>query len=140
MQEVHIVSEGGRVKVEADNQGVFIRAELLNASVHDQNLFHGAIKDLLSPIENPRYLLIPRGKFGGYRYRYALACPEVLGTRSEYAECLARKLRRSMGNIETVYTRTEKGRKLILTCRKASYITYNDEILYGRRKRVSRWE
>ena len=140
MQEVHLVSEDARVKVKADNQGIYINTELLNASVHDQNLFHGAIKELLSPIDNPRYLLIPRGRFGGYSYRYALACPEVLGTKSEYAECLANKLKSSMGNIDTVYTRSEKGRKLILTCRQASYITYNEKILYRRRKRVSRWE
>ena len=140
MQEVGLVSEGARVKVAADYMGIFIETELLNASVHDQNLFHEAIKELLSPIENPRYLLIPRGKFGGYRYRYALACPEVLGRKSEYAECLAEKLKRSMGNMETVYTRTAQGRKLILTCRRKSYITRNDNELYGRRKRVSRWE
>ena len=140
MQELRLVSDGARVRVEADYMGIFIETELLNASVHDQNLFHEAIKELLSPIENPRYLLIPRSKFGGYNYRYALACPEILGTRSEYAECLARKLKRSMGNMETVYTRTAEGRKLILTCRRKSYITRNDEEVYGRRKRVSRWE
>ena len=140
LQEISLVSKGARVKVEADYLGIYIETELLNASVHDQNLFHAAIKELLSPIENPRYLLIPRNKFGRFRYRYALACPEILGSRSEYAECLAGKLKHSMGNIETVYTRTEKGRKLILACRKASYITYNDNVLYGRRKRVSRWE
>lgn len=140
MQELSLISEGARVRVEADYMGIFIETELLNASVHDQNLFHEAIKELLSPIENPRYLLIPRTKFGGYKYRYALACPEILGTRSEYAECLAKKLKRSMGNMETVYTRTAEGRKLILTCRRLSYITRNDEELYGRRKRVSRWE
>ena len=140
MQELSLVSEGARVRVEADYMGIFIETELLNASVHDQNLFHEAIKELLSPIENPRYLLIPRSKFGGYRYRYALACPEILGTRGEYAECLARQLKRSMGNIETVYTRSAEGRKLILTCRRRAYITHNDEEVYGRRKRVSRWE
>ena len=140
MQEVGLVAEGARVNVEADYLGIYLETELLNASVHDQNLFHTAIKELLSPIENPRYLLIPRSKFGRYRYRYALACPEILGTRGEYAECLAKKLKRSMGNIDAVYTRTQQGRKLILTCRRASYITRNDEELYGRRKHVSRWE
>ena len=140
MQELGMVSKDARVKVKADNQGIFIQAELLNATTHDQNLFHSAIKDLLSPIENPRYLLIPVNKFGRLRYRYALACPEILGSKNEYAECLASKLKRSMGKIETIYTRTEKGRKLILTCRKASYITKNDSILYGRRKHISNWE
>lgn len=140
MKKFNLVSEGARVKAEADNRGIFIHVELLNASVHDQNLFHGAIKELLSPIENPRYLLIPRKRGGDYRYRYALACPEVLGTRSEYAEYLAKELNRSIRNMAIVFTRTEQGRKLILTCRKASYITYNDNVLYGRRKHISRWE
>ena len=140
MQELNLVDECARVKVEADPQGIFIHTELLNASVHDQNLFHNAIKELLSPIENPRYLLIPRSRFGGFRYRYALACPEILGTKSEYAECLAKHLKRSMGNIQTVYTRTDRGRKLIIACRRLSYITYNEEVLYGRNKRISRWE
>lgn len=54
MKKFNLVSEGARVKAEADNRGIFIHVELLNASVHDQNLFHGAIKELLSPIENPR--------------------------------------------------------------------------------------
>lgn len=140
MQECKLVSQTARVKVEADGEGIFIQTELLNASVHDQNVYHQAIKELLSPIENPRYLLIPRTRFGGFSYRYALACPEVLGAKSEYAECLAKILKRSMGKMETVYTRNERGRKLILTCRKVSYITYNENVLYGRRKRVSRWE
>ena len=140
MQELNLVSKGARVQVIADDEGLYFITELLSASVHDQNLFHEAIKELFSPIENPRYLLIPRRKSGKFLYRYSLACPEILGTRSEYAECLAEKLKRSMGNIEPVYTRTEKGRKLIMTCRKASYLSYNDRVLYGRRKRVSRWE
>ena len=140
MQEVGLVSEGARVRVEADHLGIFLETELLNATVHDQNLFHNAIKELLSPIENPRYLLIPRSRFGGFRYRYALACPEILGTKSEYAECLAKNLKRSMGNMQTVYTRTDRGRKLIIACRRLSYITYNEEMLYGRNKHVSRWE
>ncbi|MCH5160819.1 MAG: DEAD/DEAH box helicase family protein [Clostridiales bacterium] len=140
MQEVGLVADGARVNVIADDEGLYFLTELLNASVHDQNLFHQAIKELFSPIENPRYLLIPRGKFGRYRYRYALACPEALGSKNEYAKCLAKHLQKSMGNIETVYTRTEQGRKLILTCRKHSYITYNYNELYGRRKHISRWE
>ena len=140
MQQLEIISKDARVKVKADSQGIFIQTELLNATTHDQNIFHTAIKELLSPIENPRYLLIPVNRFGRMRYRYALACPEVLGAKNEYAECLASKLKRSMGKIETVYTRTEKGRKLIVTCRKASYITKNDEILYGRKKHISNWE
>lgn len=140
MQEVNIISKGAHVKVEANNEGTVIKTELLNASVHDQNIFHNAIKELLSPIENPRYILIPRGIFNSRRFNCALACPEALGVKSEYAKCLAAKLKRTIGKIDTVYTRTEQGRKLILKCRKFSYITYNDSLINGTRKHISRWE
>jgi len=140
MKEVGLISEGARVRTQSDTLGIWIRTELLNASVHDQNLFHSAVEQMLSPITNPRYLLIPRGKLGGDCYRYALACPEALGAKASYAECLAKHLRRSLGRIQVVYTRNEDGRKLILKCRAASYITYNEQTLARRKKKVSRWE
>lgn len=140
LQEVGIISDGTRVKVQSDSQGTVIKTELLNASVHDENIFHKALKELLSPIENPRYLLIPHGIFGARRYNCALACPEALGVKNEYAKCLADLLKRSLSKIDTVYTRTEEGRKLILKCRKASYISYNASLINGTRKHVSRWE
>ena len=140
MQENGMVSADARAKVEADEHGMYVRVELLNASVHDQNVFHSAIKQMLSPIENPRYIIIPRGMFGSFKYRGALACPDCLGAKSQYAQCLAKKLKRSMGGVQVVYTRTQNGRKLILQCRKRSYITYNDKVLYQRKKAISRWE
>ncbi|MDE6373326.1 MAG: hypothetical protein K2L72_02400, partial [Clostridia bacterium] len=83
--------------------------------------------------------LIPRNICGNYRYRGALACPDDLGSKNEYAQLLTDRLKKSTGKLATVYTRTERGRKLILKCRRHAYITRNDEILYGRRKHVSRW-
>lgn len=140
MQEKSMVSNDARVKVNADENGLYVKVELLNASVHDQNVFHTAIKQLLSPIENPRYIIILRGLFGRLRYINALACPDILGSKSEYAHCLAQKFKRSMGKVQMIYTRTQNGRKFILKCRKLSYITYNDKTLYKRKKMISRWE
>ena len=45
-----------------------------------------------------------------------------------------------VSGVQVVYTRTQNGRKLILQCRKRSYITYNDKVLYQRKKAISRWE
>ena len=140
MKDKGIISDDANVKVEAGEYGLYIKMELLNASVHDQNVFHAAVKQLLSPIENPRYIIVPRGIFGKLKYRYALACPDVLGAKGEYVQCLAKKLKLSMGKVEAVYTRTQDGRKLILECRKRSYITYNSGTLYGIKKRISHWE
>ncbi len=140
MQELEMIGRDARVMVAEDGQGICISVELLGASVHDQNLFHNAIAELLSPIRNPRYLLIRRGKNGRLQNKTALACPEILGSKNQYAACLAGHLKRSMGDVEPVYTRTEEGHKLMLVCKRTSYITRNHQQFYGRKKHISRWE
>ncbi|MCH5163858.1 MAG: DEAD/DEAH box helicase family protein [Clostridiales bacterium] len=123
--ELRIISADARVVVNSDPGGIVVQAELKNASIRDTQIFHTAIKELLSPIKNPRYLLIPRALVFGLRYSNALACPEILASKAEYANCFIRHLKKSMGKMEAIYTRNENGRKLILKCRKRAYITRN---------------
>ena len=44
----------------AHKQLFFVALHLRNASIHDQNIFNTAMAEMLSPIENPRYLLIAK--------------------------------------------------------------------------------
>ena len=134
LKEAGLIGDG-ELKVDGDAEGTAISISLANASVHDQNVFHTAIGQMLSPIENPRYLLIPKGIFG-YRYRGALACPEIIGAKREYADILAAELKKSAGKIDAVYTRTERGRKLILKCWRNSYITQNAGAIYEICRRI----
>ncbi|MDE6074958.1 MAG: hypothetical protein K2G26_00805, partial [Clostridia bacterium] len=129
MKDAGIINKDAKLNVDGNKSGTFILVELTNASVHDKHVFHNAVNQMLSPIESPRYLLIPRGRLGGYRYKCALACPDVLGAKKEHAEMLARRLGRSMGKIDTIYTRTKDGRKLIIKCRNNSYITKNENAI-----------
>ena len=69
----------------------------------------------------------------------SFACPSVIGKKKEYAEILTEKLKKSTGNFEPVYTRREDGRRLILKCRKYSYITVNEKAM-GKKYTVSHWE
>lgn len=138
MQEFSFISPDARVAVEKNSGGVAVSVELLNASVHDQSLFHAALRDMFSPIRNPRYILIPE-RFGVFSYYRAMACPEILATRGEYAEGLAHNLRRTTGRLIAVYTRTERGRRFLLKCRKSAFVTKNYNLIHGT-KRLSRWE
>ncbi|MBO5269247.1 MAG: hypothetical protein J6B77_00570, partial [Clostridia bacterium] len=95
--------------------------------------------EMLSPIENPRYLLIAKSWLRGYRYALSFACPSVIGKKKEYAEVLARHLKASTGNFDVVYAHREDGRRLILKCRKHSYITFNERAM-GKKYKVSHWE
>lgn len=137
LQECNLISSGARL--ESENAVAFVRLSLRNASIHDQNVFNKAISELLSPIENPRYLLIRKSWFRRFDYRYAFACPSVLGKKKEYAETLARNLKGNTGTFETVFAHREDGRKLILKCRRKAFITYNQKILTKKYK-VSHWE
>ena len=94
--------------------------------------------EMLSPIQNPRYILIAKNRFG-YKYKISFACPSVIGKKKEYVEILAEKLKNTTGNFEPVYTHKEDGRKLILKCRKNSYITANSKAI-NKKYKVSHWE
>ncbi len=128
-------------KVEArEGKGLsYVSISLRNADTHDQNIFNTAMAELLSPIENPRYLLIKKGCILPYRYRYSFACPSIIGRKKEYVEILAQKLKSTTGNFQPVYTRNENGRALILKCRKNSYITCNQKLM-DKKYKVRRWE
>ena len=137
MQELSLISGGAKLFVTMKD-GVFVTVELANASLHDQEVFHHAISDLFSPIRSPRYVCMP--VFWGVRsYWRAVACPDILGAKKEYAQALARNLRKVTGRLCVIYTRTEGGRRLILKCRRRSYISKNYAMISSSRQ-ISRFE
>lgn len=85
--------------------------------------------EMLSPIENPRYILIAKNIFNRYDCTLSFACPSIIGKKKECVELLAKKLKNTTGRFEPIFTRREDGRKLILKCRKNSYITFNEKIM-----------
>lgn len=139
LQECGLISSSAKVEAMHDKEFSIVSIFLRNASIRDQNIFNTAISEMLSPIENPRYILIAETKFKRYNYTLSFACPSVIGKKREYADVLAEKLKKIAGRFDVVYTRKENGRNLILKCRKESYITYNEHII-NKKFRVSPWE
>ncbi len=139
LNECELIAHSTRVEATLDKNALFVTLKLNNASVRAQNIFNTAMAEMLSPIQNPRYILIAKHFGEKYDYRLSFACPTVIGKRKEYVEILADKLKRLTANFVPVYTHKEEGRKLILKCRKRSYITYNERVVKGKYK-VSRYE
>ncbi len=127
-----LIASSAKVETVADRQNSCVSLYLRNASVHDQNVFNTAMAELLSPIENPRYILIAKMTKNRYRYRLSFACPTVIGKKKEYVQILSKELRNTTGRFEPVYAHGEGGRRLILKCRKASYITLNNKVINKR--------
>ena len=136
--ECDLISPSAKVETTAHKQLYFVALHLRNASIHDQNIFNTAMAEMLSPIENPRYILIAKTKLKRYDYELSFACPSIIGKKKEYVEVLAEKLKATTGNFEPIYTHREDGRMLILKCRKRSYITFNERAM-GKKYKVSHW-
>jgi len=132
------ISPSAKVETALNKKWGFVTLQLRNASMHDQNVFNTAMWEMLSPIDNPRYILIAKSKLGGYRYKLSFACPSVIGKKKENVAVLTKYLKATTGDFEPVYTHRENGRNLILKCRKQSYITRN-EIIMKMKYKVSHW-
>ena len=64
---------------------------LIGGSRREQVLFAGVMKELLAPINNPRYVII--GKEWGVRtYGVSFPCPSIFARRQQDAEILRRQL------------------------------------------------
>lgn len=81
LSECGCISSSAKVVAKADKHLGYVDVFLRNASIHDQNIFNTAMTELLSPIDNPRYILIRKQIFNRYHYQYAFACPSVIGKK-----------------------------------------------------------
>ena len=80
---------------------------------------------MLSPIDDPRYLIVASKNSSGkikYNYVFSYACPSVLSVNKETAEIFKRHLKATGANFDLIFTRNQNGRKELFKCKKMSYI------------------
>lgn len=120
-----IASPDTIARVASFNSSLIITCELQNGSLREKTLFRNAIGELLSPIDNPRYLLIRQDFILGalfLDYDRSYACPAILGNNKESAEAFQEHLDKLHCPYKLVFTRNEVGRKILLKCRNRSRI------------------
>ena len=138
-KDLDVIQDGTRMNVEENDAGD-ICISIKNATLHEQNTFNTAIKELLSPIDNPRYVIVKNSIFKNkYEYNFSFACPSAFANNSSNVEVFKRNLQHSMGSIDVKYVYSEEGRKLLVKCRKNSFITKNDKHI-NKRQRVTNFD
>ena len=115
-----ITSINANVNVTENTESGSIICSLNNSTSHENKVFSSAISELLSPIDNPRYVLIKNNN-----YSDSFSCPSVIANKKENAEMLASLLNKKSKGFNVVYTRNENGRKIMLMCKKYSYMNTN---------------
>lgn len=90
---------------------------LSGAEHHDTNLFAGALAELMSPVENPRYLLRLNLPGDWTKGEYYVSVPAALGNKKMTADLASRLGQAVEHDFEPVYTREPAGRLHLLTAR-----------------------
>lgn len=127
LKQLDIVEDGCTLVMQGDE--FYASVSLKDASVRDAKIFQLAVSEIFSPIEDARYVLIPKGLFGTYRYVCALNCPSVFGGKKENAEAFAYNLKKPLGRLHVVYTKSDKGKAMLFACKRFSYINFNDRVI-----------
>ena len=118
--EGSIDQRAGEFRVYADRNGdgtVF--CWIGGGTGKEQATFLRALREILSPIDNPRYLLARRRIWRIFREDY-FAVPDALARKKEFAEMFTQRWKRLVGPVELVYARTPEGRKVLLRARNHS--------------------
>ena len=98
-----------KARVKAQRKGkVDTSISLINASLYEQNIFNDSIKEMLSPIDNPRYIIIKKNLLNGFNYYFSLACPSAFSKNSKTIEIITYYISKAMGEVDSVYTYNEE--------------------------------
>jgi len=100
----------------------------------EQALYLRTVKELLDPLDNPRYLLA-RKRFARFFLENYFPVPEVLARKREAAEAFARNWQKFVGPVHLIYSRTPQGREILLRARMNSLAS----AFQKRAERVSCW-
>lgn len=124
-----------RIVVENDEMGAVL-CHIEGGTNRESAIFLDALDEILSPIENPRYLLVRKSVFlkrlGRLDYH---SVPSILGMRKNYAQYFANMWRKYVGSMELVYTRNLQGRMRLLQARNHSLSSH----FVPRLERIHRW-
>ncbi|SMC76640.1 DEAD/DEAH box helicase family protein [Moheibacter sediminis] len=130
-------TETSKIKVitsQDEHGAVFCHLE--GGSTYDKSVFTNALYEIVSPIDNPRYIIVRKSRFKGFiKQTDYHAVPEILGRKKNRAEYFATQWGSLVGNYFLVYTRTIEGRKLILKSRLNALSAQFD----NRIERLNKW-
>ncbi|WP_273445888.1 DEAD/DEAH box helicase family protein [Neolewinella agarilytica] len=104
-----------QLRLEEEGEEMFLY--LSEAEHHDTHLFAGALAELMSPVENPRYLLRLDLPDDWTKGEYFLSVPSALGNKKMTADLAGRLSEVVDHDFESIYTREPAGRLHLLTAR-----------------------
>lgn len=122
MKDLKMIRRDADLVMENLSDRTGMRIYLDNCSHAEQVDFQKAVAEMLSPIENPRYIMVRAGWFGRLLWKWSFACPSVIARNDISVKLFAKHLRMSMGIMKFQYTRRDPGRKYLIFARNHAYL------------------
>lgn len=95
-----------------------VYCHLTGGTTFENSVFIKALREVLEEIDNPRYVIVRKSwLFSFFSQRDYHALPEILARNKELAEYFTGQWRNLVGPCNLIFTRTLKGRKLLLQSR-----------------------
>ncbi|MFD2568487.1 DEAD/DEAH box helicase family protein [Pseudotenacibaculum haliotis] len=116
------------------NGTVFCHLE--GGTTYEKSTFIGAMQEVFDTVDNPRYLIIRKGLFLQlFSQKDYHSVPDAIGRKKSFAQFFHRRWNHFVGKSELVYTRSIKGRKILLKSRVNSLASeFNNKT-----HRVNKW-
>ncbi len=118
-----------------ENQSIFVN--ISNVTPEENNLIIKCLKEILDPIENPRYLIVRKDFLFIKETKDFHAVPSIIGKNEKSVKIFKKLWDKYIGNSEIIYTRTIKGRKMLLYARKNAFSSLMSS---SKSKKMSRFE
>ena len=137
MIKLNLISSDVRLNVLSDTNDIYIRPQLSNATIHEQNIFNTAMQEMLSPIDNPKYIIVKKSAwafFKGYDFSVSFACPSIIYKTKDSKKIIEEEVKKEMGNMDVIFCYNENGRKMMNKARQNSFISRYDQTINKRQK------
>lgn len=132
-----IKTEYSKLKVETlvDNWGA-VYCHLEGGTTFDKSTFINALREVIAPIDNPRYVIVRKNKFMFFiKQKDYHSVPEIIGRNKNLAEYFKNQWKRLVGSCDLIFTRTLAGRKILLRSRvKSLSAQFDDKV-----EHVNKW-
>ncbi len=110
---------------EVSEVGDKIMCNLKDGTAREKTVFAKAMAEMLSPIDDPRYIIIRKGStFTGDKYDFtqSYACPSILSVNKDTVGLIQYSLSKKAGDYELVFAKSEKGKNILAKCKERSFL------------------
>jgi len=101
---------------------------------YEKSIFIQTLQEAISPIDNPRYLILQNDFYKFPKNKSYFAVPEIFGRNKKSAIFFENQWSQNVGNSSLIFTRTLEGRNLLLKLRLQSMLKKSKQI-----EHINKW-